>query len=129
MSVFYWCKFNIFPYAFFRFSWYATSYFWLSWCFCRLKRSIASFGSFDFDVAAQFYFFILFIEHVNIGKPIVFLNPLTKLLNRIYIVAEYCRLFLPYIGWLSKPWQLGFQDPATPIWRVLLIYIMILCSF
>jgi len=71
-------------------------------------NAIASFGSLISVVALILFFYIVYDMFVN-GKPVCMLNPYKSVTGK-YVAGAALPMMCDY----PEPWQLGFQDPATP---------------
>jgi len=71
-------------------------------------NAIASLGSLVSVVATILFFYIAYDMFVN-GKPVREMNPYKTVTGKYTAGA-----LLPFIADYPEPWQLSFQDPATP---------------
>lgn len=72
-------------------------------------NQIASFGSLVSVVATLLFFYIVY-DMLTAGKPVRVLNPYKTVTGK-YTAGAMLPLMCDY----PMPWQLGFQDPATPV--------------
>ena len=72
-------------------------------------NAIASLGSMISVAAALLWFYIVY-DMLTAGKPVRVLNPYKTVTGKYTAGA-----LLPLIADYPTPWQLGFQDPATPV--------------
>jgi heme/copper-type cytochrome/quinol oxidase subunit 1 len=72
-------------------------------------NQVASFGSLVSVVATLLFFYIVY-DMLTAGKPVRALNPYKNVTSKSIASA-----MLPLMYDYPTPWQLGFQDPATPV--------------